>query len=105
MKVLKQLWGKVVNVKFNDVVTIVRCRKTGRGAGVLSCTQEETRRKVERIALIKEDRKKKKMQERFVQSGEKQEESFEWFVLQLDPMKENSSLWPPDVQILHEKIN
>ena len=63
LKVLKQLQGKVVNVKFNDVVTIVRCRKTGRGARVLSCTQEETRRKVERIALIKEDRKKKKMQE------------------------------------------
>ena len=105
LKVLKQLLGKVLNVKFNDVVTIVRCRKTGRGAGVLSCTQEETRRKVERIALIKEDRKKRKMQEWFVQSGEKQEVSFEWFVLQLDPMKENSSLWPPDVQILHEKIN
>ena len=105
LKVLKQLQGKVVNVKFNDVVTIVRCRKTGRGAGVLSCTQEETRRKVERIALIKEDRKKRKMQEWFVQSGEKQEVSFEWFVLQLDPMKENSSLWPPDVQILHKKIN
>ena len=63
LKVLRQLLGKVANVKFNDVVTIVGRRKTGRGAGVLSRTLEETRGKVETIALIKEDRKKRKMQE------------------------------------------
>ena len=57
LKVLRQILGKVANVKFHDVVTRVGRVKTGGGSEV-SCALEITRGRVEVIVLIKEEKKK-----------------------------------------------
>ena len=58
LKVLKQLLGKVANVKFHDVVTQVGRRKTGRGAKEATRAEETTRGAVDLLALKKKKWKK-----------------------------------------------
>ena len=60
LKVLRQILGKVANVKFHDVVMQVGRMKTGRGGSEVSCALEVTRGRIEVIALNKEERKKMK---------------------------------------------
>ena len=58
LKVLKQLLGKVANVKFHDVVTWVGRRKTGRGTKEATRAEKTTRGAVDLLALKKKKWKK-----------------------------------------------
>ena len=57
LKVLRQLLEKVVDVKFNDVVTLIGRRKTGRGTKQATRIEETTRGTVDLLAAMKKNRK------------------------------------------------
>ena len=59
LKVLKQLLGKVANIKFHNVVTLVGRRKTGRGAKEATRAEETTQGAVDLFALKKKKKWKK----------------------------------------------
>ena len=57
LKVLRLLLEKVVDVKFNDIVTLVGRRKTRRGTKQATCIEETARGSVDLLAAMKKKRK------------------------------------------------